>query len=72
MKSKILYRMKHFVKFFKIKKSFPWYSFGGAEPSRSAGVLGFAIAPASDLASQRLDRVSYLLVSTPSGELSFD
>lgn len=45
----------------------------GSEPAKAGtGISGFAIIPGDDLSNNRFDRLSVLLLSGPSSEISFD
>jgi hypothetical protein len=48
------------------------YLTGSASTVDGKGVVGFAIIPAKDLKEKRLDRMSILLLSGPSAEVSVD
>jgi hypothetical protein len=48
------------------------YLAGSYAAQKGEAVIGFGIIPAKDLGEKRLDRLSLLLLSGPSGEMSFD
>jgi len=53
--------------------SFCYDYLAGSEPIlRGESVVGFALAPVKDMTVRRMDRVSLLLLTGPSAEISFD